>query len=62
MPRPRQTVPSVYLNLAIPQPLAEKLELELFSEVDGRIPPGAYKLFFTELLTKYFSSLEGKAK
>lgn len=54
MSRPKQTVPSVPVNVALPAPLKEKLDLELFSEVENRIPTGAYKDFFTRLITQYF--------
>lgn len=55
MARPKQTTPSTFRNISLPQPLAEKLDLELYSELEGRIPLGAYKHFFTALLEKYFA-------
>ena len=58
MARPKQTTPSVMLNLALPEPLAQKLELELFSELEGRIPTGAYKNFFSNLLTAHFRAMQ----
>lgn len=54
MPRPKQTTPSAFRNIAIPQPLADKLDLELFSELEGRIPTSAYKNFFSNLIIQYF--------
>jgi threonine synthase len=56
MPRPKQTVPSATRNIALPQPLADKLDLELYSELEGRIPTGAYKSFFSNLLEQYFAA------
>ena len=55
MARPSHTTKSVQLNLSLPQPLADKLALELYSEVEGRIPLGAYKAFFTTLLENHFA-------
>jgi hypothetical protein len=55
MPRPKHTVPSVPKNIALPQPLVDRLDLELHSEVEGRVPQGAYKAFFTRLIELYFA-------
>ena len=54
MPRPKQTVPSAFRNIALPQPLVDKLDVLLYSELEGRIPTGAYKEFFSNLLLQYF--------
>ena len=62
MPRPKQTTPSIMKNIALPEPLAAKLELELFSELEGRIPTGAYKDFFTQLLVQYFLNKQHPCK
>ena len=56
MARPKQTIQSVYRNLAIPEPLAAKLDLELYSTLEGRIPTGAYKEFFANLLEQHFAA------
>ena len=56
MPRPKQTIPSVHRNIALPQPLADRLDLELYSELEEGIPVGAYKKFFSDLLAQYFES------
>ena len=62
MPRPKQLTPSVFKNIAIPEPLAQKLEIELYSEFEERIPNGAYKLFFTNLLEQYFAAAKSPCK
>ena len=54
MARPKKTVPTVYKNIGIPQDLADKVELELYSEVEGRVPFGAQQEFYTNLLRWYF--------
>lgn len=56
MARPKQTTPSVFKNIALPEPLAAKLDIELFSDLEGRIPTGAYKEFFSALLEQYFAA------
>ena len=57
MPRPKQTIPSAFRNIALPQPLADKIDVYLYSEVEGRVPVGAYKAFFANLASQYFESL-----
>lgn len=59
MPRPKKTVRTVYKNIGLPEDLVARLELELYSEVEGRIPHGAQQEFFTRLLRTHF---EGKAE
>jgi len=58
MPRPKQTTPSRFLNMALPEPLMDKIDLHLYSEVEGRVPVGAYKAFFSNLALQYFESLQ----
>lgn len=46
------------LNLAIPEDIRAKLDLHLWSEVEGRIPKGAYSKLIIQLLTDYLSKRE----
>ena len=54
MSRPKKTVRTVFKNIGLPEDLVVKMELELYSEVEGRIPLGAQQDFFTRLLRDYF--------
>lgn len=54
MPRKPNVVPSYELTLCIPEDLFAKLSLELWSEAEGRVPHGAFKRFFEELLREHF--------
>lgn len=54
MARPTKTIRTVYKNIGLPEDLVAKMELELFSEVEGKIPFGAQQAFFTHLLKEYF--------
>lgn len=45
----------VKLHTHIPEDLRAKLDLHLYSELEGRIPIGAYARFFEQLLKDYFS-------
>jgi len=63
MARPKKTVPTVFKKIGIPEDLAERLELELYSEVEGKVPFGAMQEFFTALLRKHFEAqAAGRAK
>lgn len=54
MPRPRKTVRTVFKHIGIPEDLAAKMEIHLFSTVEGKIPLGAQQEFITGLLRDYF--------
>lgn len=56
MPRPRKTVRTVYKNIGLPEDLVLKIDLELFSDLEGRIPLGAQQRFFTKLVREHFDS------
>lgn len=58
MPRGRRpsVERSVATNLHLSESLRTRLDIELFSEVEGRVPHGAYQRFFTERLVEYFAS------
>jgi hypothetical protein len=56
MSRPKRTIRTIYKNIALPEDLVAKLELELFSEVEGRIPFGAQQEFFVKLLREHFEA------
>ena len=56
MPRPKKTVPNIQKNIGLPKDLLDRLDIILFSEVEGRVPFGAYSEFFTNLLREYFEN------
>ena len=49
-------IPSQQLNVALPLPLYSKLSAHLYSELEGRVPHGAYSRFLIDQLQAYFSS------
>lgn len=61
MARPKKTIRTIFKNIALPEDLAAKVELHLYSELEGKIPFGAQQEFFSQLLRDYFSKMEGKA-
>lgn len=58
MPRPRAIHPWVKLDLRFPAPLRAKLDIYLFSPVEGRVPLGRYNEFMNELLESFFRERE----
>jgi len=55
MKRPN-VIPSQQLNVALPLPLYTKLSAHLYSELEGRVPYGAFSRLMVELLRGYFSA------
>lgn len=43
------------LTLMLPEDIRAKLDLHLYSTVEGRVPFGAYQRFFIERITEYFN-------
>lgn len=61
MARPKKVLRTVYTNIGLPEDLVAKVKLELYSEVEGKIPFGAQQEFFSNLLRNYFSAKGVKA-
>lgn len=53
MARPKLAVPSVEKNISIPEDLALAVDLELFSDVEGKVPFGAWKGFIARLIRQH---------
>lgn len=54
MPRPKNPNPPVRLEVQLPARLDARLRLDLFSEVEGRVPQGALSTFIVTLLEAYY--------
>ena len=54
MSRRKNPTPSIQLNVALPKPIWLKLTFHLYSDLEGRVPFGAYQRFITELLQERF--------
>ena len=52
MPRPRKAIRPVEKNLSLPQDLVTKVDLELWSEVEGKVPFGAWSNYIEGLIRK----------
>lgn len=57
MARPKNTLRTIQVNLAIPEDLVARMELSLFSEVEGKIPHGARSELIARLLREHFTKV-----
>lgn len=58
MPRPKSLNPAVPLTTHIDAGLKAKLDTILYSELEERVPHGAYQKFFNVMLTQALSSVK----
>lgn len=54
MPRRAAITPNRHIHTTIPAALGDRLELMLFSPVEGRVPKGAYQEFVVGMLQEHF--------
>ena len=55
MPRPRKTDRPVEKNISLPTSTVARVELELFSELEGKVPFGAWQKFLVGLIDQHFA-------
>lgn len=55
MGRPLSPIPKSRLEIWLALDLRARLDLELVSPLEGRVPHGKYREFFEELLRKHFA-------
>jgi hypothetical protein len=60
MARPRKTDRPIEKNISLPQSVVVRVELELFSELEGKVPFGAWQRYITRLVEADLSRKEGK--
>ena len=54
MSRPKSHNPSILLNVALSPEVRARMDLHLYSEVEERIPKGAYQTFLSARIREYF--------
>lgn len=59
--RPRKVVRPVQKNLAIPQDIVTKIDLLLWSDLELRVPHGAWQSLIVRLLTEFLKGQERMA-
>lgn len=55
MPAPLKHDRPTLLHLALPLSLRAQLDIHLYSELEGRVPKGAYQAFISERIREFFS-------
>lgn len=55
MSRPPNIQRPIKLTTTIPEDLRVQLDLHLFSEVEGRVPQGAYQTFLCDRIREFFA-------
>ena len=58
MSRRPNVIPPTRLTLRLPEDVRAKLDLHLFSELEGRVPQGRYQEFFLARIKEYFDRLK----
>lgn len=58
MSRPPNIIPPTRLTLRLPEDVRARLDLYLWSELEGRVPFGRYQEFFLARIREFFDSLE----
>ena len=58
MSRRPNITPTVEFSITVPEDLHAKMILELFSAAEGKVPYGASRAFFTQLLRHHFEGEE----
>jgi len=50
MPRPRKAIRSVEKNISLPEDLVARVNLELYSDLEGKVPFGAWQRYIEGLI------------
>ena len=56
MPRPRKAIRPVEKNISLPQDLVTRVDLELYSDLEGKVPFGAKSELVESLLRDWLKS------
>lgn len=62
MARPKKTDRPIEKNLSLPSSIVARVELELFSELEGRVPFGAWQKYIVSLIEADLAKKEGAAR
>lgn len=61
MARPKKTDRPVEKNISLPLSVVVKVELELFSELEGKVPFGAWQRYIVRLVEADLAKREAKS-
>jgi hypothetical protein len=62
MARPKRIIRPIVKNIALPEDLVARIELELFSEIEGKIPFGAQQRFFEKVIREHYAQQDAAAQ
>lgn len=62
MPRPRKTLRPISKNIHLPEDIVLQTELHLHSDLEGRVPYGAWQALIEKLLREYFDRAKQQAE
>lgn len=57
MPRPPKAIKPIEKNISLPTDVVARIDLELFSDVQGRVPHGAWSRLVESLLREHIKKL-----
>lgn len=61
MSRPRNPIPTIKRSISLPETLWARIDILLFSELEGRIPHGALSDFLGSAATLYLKELASES-
>lgn len=61
MPRPKRAIRPVEKSLSLPEDIIARVELMLWSELEERVPHGAFSRYVEKLIREDLKNREGKA-
>ena len=62
MGRPQRTIRSIEKNICFDEPLVNRVDLILYSELEGRVPHGEWKRFLQEAVEEKLARMQKKLK
>ena len=62
MPRPKSAIPRVDKKLTLSSDIVARVELELFSDLEGRVPYGAWAAFVEGLIAQHFAAAKRRGE
>lgn len=60
VPHPRNAEPSVHIGVWVPQSVADRLRVQAYSSLHGKVPPKGLTTIISAALGLYFDVLDGK--
>ena len=60
MARPKKAVKPVEKSLSLPQDIADRIELLLWSDLEGKVPHGEFSKFIEQAVREWFVRREVK--